>query len=125
MHLPGSENVVLSGQHIWHAVDVLRRERLEAGLAIPESLAVVSATVLHHHTPVGHRQLLGGDAQFVQGQVERLALSDWARLLLTADIQAMADAGDRLVAAIRKAGFDRSRKMVCSVSCRLAWAHCM
>lgn len=32
-------------------------------------------------------------------------LSDWASLLLTPDVRALGEAGDRLAAAIRKAGF--------------------
>ena len=52
------------------------------------------------------RRLCAGTGQLTQGQVTQLALSEWARLHLSPEVQDKADLGDRLTLSLRMAGYE-------------------
>ena len=98
---------------MWWALSTLRSELLLKGLPMPQHLEFVRATVLLHSTPVGDRQVLAGDSQFAQSSVEPLRLSEFCALLLSGDVATIPEPERRLAVAIRKSGYDRTKRVVC------------
>ena len=110
----GTKKIILSGQHSFKAMLILREEDLAAGRALRAWQQKVRAKVLRHDTPVHLRQLAAGDSQYKQRSYEDLKLSDWGRLLLGPEVKKEGDFDKRMALAIRKCGFERPENMVCT-----------
>ena len=98
---------VLGQQHLVKALQNLREEVIHNKLDPGRALSVVRAKVLKHNTPVNFRQAAAGDSQFAQSGVRPIPLSQWARLLLSDDIQAQEDETDQIYLSLQRAGYSR------------------
>ena len=106
---------MLSGQHITEALKRRRWDYNKDRRPPPAPYLFVSATILMPETPLELRQYYAGDVQNAQTTVQELTLPEFGKLLLDFEGKST-DAREkqrRMSVAMRKAGWDRTRRMVC------------